>query len=1175
MVQKLQLADTSLDALVLYNGFYFDGTTYYAVMVNTSTKWITLYTSTDLTNWTSKVSAVAEGTLLVNMVVWYLDSTTLYLAASQTADISTANIVGEINTTTLVFTERTFSADLFFEIFKLGADIWLASSSASGNFCKWNTVTSATDVGFFMSGGGYVDSGYYYFISHDSSPLPNGHFDIRKWDGITFSAVSSNNLGLSVGSAVGFSNLKKVGDAEYLGMTGGVLIQTSLYSWKETIQTPAGSSIFSLYWNDASLEVKYIFLRNFALKISHNGFWTQIYTTQSITSQAAWDNYVIDTSGNIYQLTQVSVELSECKIASKPYTPPDAKIIHTVEPATNEYLVLYDDSNNQIYEGFVESYESKQQGVFTYIMRSPVEQDLSKKITCDRPSEDSHVRLKYFIDTYADFLWYDAGIIDVSLSALAAEHYENKTLMEIIKGIDKAENKQTSIRPTLEVYRDGYTDSGVSVTEGTDMPVGAVSYLKKPLKLSIVKLNGGYVNGVRITSTAYGEANYGYYEDMLSHITDQTQLDAIAAAIVANKNIVLITLQFEVPSQGQFNYGTYITVTSDTYSITADTYYILGTLYDAVSDICTLVCTSALYLTDTKTSVITGSEAAMQNMIYDLEHQIDDLYNAVGRIANAQQITNEPTGFNGRSGSAFTLTDAGPRVLEVTVVSGSYDIYFSGVKHNITATKSLTWADTEGLHAVYFDTDDTLKEIVNPTTANYLTLMTTKCLVCLFYWDATNNVSIVPTEERHGLEMDGYTHYYLHYTRKLQFINGFDLGNFVIGDGSLDTHAQFSIAAGSVADEDIGLTSSAINVGTGGSILYVSGANAEWRKTTQAGFWVKKSGSGTDRLYYNQYTGGAWQLTEVGEGNYVLCHLYLISGKLEQVFAIMGRAEYATLPAAQTGALTEILAIQVSTLPAAELLPYATLIFQTDKDYGNTINARIVAVEVGGDNYISWIINPVTQGAAFVSQVTQTITDGVTTTAPSENAVYDALALKSPIDSPTFTGTVTVTSADILTKTLGMVQLKPIEELCTNNIDSSGFVALADNDTDIAYFSCMIPPEIKTGATDATLTMLVYNDKDIGTPLTIQFQNMVLMRYPKSAVNVYLNNWNGEAGDTWTFTATLDGSPTVVIEHQTVLANITLAAYDLIKLNFKRKGSADSWGATCYVAFYMTFTRSL
>lgn len=44
--------------------------------------------------------------------------------------------------------------------------------------------------------------------------------------------------------------------------------------------------------------------------------------------------------------------------------------------------------------------------------------------------------------------------------------------------------------------------------------------------------------------------------------------------------------------------------------------------------------------------------------------------------------------------------------------------------------------------------------------------------------------------------------------------------------------------------------------------------------------------------------------------------------------------------------------------------------------------------------------------AAKAAAVANSITDGITDVAPSQNAVFDALALKAPIASPTFTGTV-------------------------------------------------------------------------------------------------------------------------------------------------------------------------
>lgn len=50
------------------------------------------------------------------------------------------------------------------------------------------------------------------------------------------------------------------------------------------------------------------------------------------------------------------------------------------------------------------------------------------------------------------------------------------------------------------------------------------------------------------------------------------------------------------------------------------------------------------------------------------------------------------------------------------------------------------------------------------------------------------------------------------------------------------------------------------------------------------------------------------------------------------------------------------------------------------------------------------------QDTAINAKVADAINDGITTVAPSQNAVFDALALKSPAVSPTFTGTVAVAS---------------------------------------------------------------------------------------------------------------------------------------------------------------------
>lgn len=330
-------------------------------------------------------------------------------------------------------------------------------------------------------------------------------------------------------------------------------------------------------------------------------------------------------------------------------------------------------------------------------------------------------------------------------------------------------------------------------------------------------------------------------------------------------------------------------------------------------------------------------------------------------IADTFSALKEPNGFENRTASDFSFDDT-TRTLSVTT-STHYYYWIQGVRYKINATKTLQIEDTEGEHLIYFDTDSVLHEYVNPTTANILTAIRDKALVAYIYWDATNNQSVYLGEERHGCVMDGITHYYLHYTRGLQWVSGLGLGDFVIGDGSNNTHAQFSVATGSVSDEDIGLSIDAIASTTGLPILYRLGATGAWRKLTQTGYACYKNPSGTtNRLMYNQLTGGSWQLTEVGEGNYVLYHIFATTGKTNQIYSIMGQATYTTQPAARAGAQDEIGALLLGSLPGPEIRPIATVIFQTDKDYTNDINARVVEAVSGGDDYVDWRTNDLPRG---------------------------------------------------------------------------------------------------------------------------------------------------------------------------------------------------------------------
>lgn len=77
-----------------------------------------------------------------------------------------------------------------------------------------------------------------------------------------------------------------------------------------------------------------------------------------------------------------------------------------------------------------------------------------------------------------------------------------------------------------------------------------------------------------------------------------------------------------------------------------------------------------------------------------------------------------------------------------------------------------------------------------------------------------------------------------------------------------------------------------------------------------------------------------------------------------------------------------------------------------------SVNGQTGVVTLSTDNISEGITNKYfTDGRAQSAVISQSITNEVTDKAPSENAVFDALALKAPLDSPALTGTPTATTA--------------------------------------------------------------------------------------------------------------------------------------------------------------------
>jgi hypothetical protein len=260
------------------------------------------------------------------------------------------------------------------------------------------------------------------------------------------------------------------------------------------------------------------------------------------------------------------------------------------------------------------------------------------------------------------------------------------------------------------------------------------------------------------------------------------------------------------------------------------------------------------------------------------------------------------------------VVDSAHLALEGSTGSGSWTsggtvsksfAYYSGGRQFFSSGATVQIANTEGLHYIYFDKTGTL---VETTTFSNL-IITDYAYAAAVYWDASNAKAILLADERHGRSMPSAVHIYLHKTLHAKWESGFTISGYTVdGTGNVQSDAAIGVAAGVFADEDILHSLSALTYPVRIPILYRFGANGDWRKINGTGYIATTTGSG--RPAWNQYTGGAWQLTKVTNTDMVVMHLIATNNaQTDQLFLVVGQNQYATVAAARAGAKTEWISI--------------------------------------------------------------------------------------------------------------------------------------------------------------------------------------------------------------------------------------------------------------------------
>lgn len=324
-----------------------------------------------------------------------------------------------------------------------------------------------------------------------------------------------------------------------------------------------------------------------------------------------------------------------------------------------------------------------------------------------------------------------------------------------------------------------------------------------------------------------------------------------------------------------------------------------------------------------------------------------------------QELIREPTGFPNRTDSTTSFVD-GTRTFTIAPVSGSYKVYIKGHEFTKTTSTNLVIPNTDGNHYIYFDINGTLSS----TQSIDSDFFQNNAFVAIVYWNTTNSARTYFAEERHGLIMDGQTHGYLHTVLGARYISGGALQGFNVDNtGNAASHAQFTAALGSIRDEDILLDYPAQ---TQIPILYRSGTL--WRKKAADAYPLIYSGTAgytgaNGRMPYNELVGASWQLTQAGNNNFVLVHIFATNDKDNPVVGIQGVAQYNSVSGARQAANSEIASL--SGLPFAEFVALGSVIYETSNTYANVPKSRVRSTDTGG-NYVDF------RGSQLLSSGTNT-----------------------------------------------------------------------------------------------------------------------------------------------------------------------------------------------------------
>jgi hypothetical protein len=300
--------------------------------------------------------------------------------------------------------------------------------------------------------------------------------------------------------------------------------------------------------------------------------------------------------------------------------------------------------------------------------------------------------------------------------------------------------------------------------------------------------------------------------------------------------------------------------------------------------------------------------------------------------------TGEPMGHANKLDSTITFNNI-TRTFTIAPVASSFDVWVRGIKFTYTQAQSIQIPDVSDLYYIFFDSNGD----IGYQTSFFV--WDSQAFTSYIYWNASEGVATYFGDERHGIVLDWQTHEYLHRTRGASLASGFGIQNYtVIGDGSLDTHAQIDILNGTFFDEDqqIDITHSETPTPQTWEQHLIGPAkipasyhtNNGWTVNTANNFPIKTV---SGQPVYNLNTSGSWSLVNVDENKYFHVFIVATHNLGNPVISVLGQRQDTNIGNARSYTWSDL---DLQDFPSLEFRPLYHLIYQHGV-YGNSVNARL------------------------------------------------------------------------------------------------------------------------------------------------------------------------------------------------------------------------------------------